>query len=296
MSLRMTVRRKRISGWAVVLLLALATPAVAAEIIEAPVITPGVPGQEGLYSLFEASPGTWSPDGAEAAYAWLRCVPGGSDVDCTPIDGACGRRYIADRPDLGSTLRIRLTVEGASGSIASTSSAETVVIEEKPYSIPPEEQLPDSCTRVTPTGPNQGEFESGTKPEPQPEPILGPPGSGIVTRFIKPFPVVRVAGSFTFRSTTITRVTVRAPRGVRIGVQCRGRGCANRRRALTAGVRQVRSLARRYRPGAVLQIRVTRPNRIGKYVRLRVRSGRAPLRIDRCLMPEMKRAVRCPAA
>ena len=287
----MKVRGKRISSWMVALLLALATPALAAEVLEPPAITPGVPGQEGLYSLFEASPGVWSPDGAETAYAWLRCVPG-SDVDCTPIDGACGRRYIADRPDLFKTLRVRLTVD-ASGSIASAVSAETVVIEEKPYSIPPEDPLPDSCTRVTPTGPKQGEFESGTQPQPQPEPILEPGGE--LTRFIKPFPVVRVAGSFTLRSTTITRVSVRAPRGVRIGVQCRGRGCAYRRRALAARVRQVRSLARRYRPGAVLQIRVTQPDRIGKYVRLRIRSGRAPLRIDRCLMPDKKRPVRCPA-
>ena len=48
------------------------------------------------------------------------------------------------------------------------------------------------------------------------------------------------------------------------------------------------------RPGAVLQIRVTKAGTIGKYTRLRIRRGRPPNRIDRCLVPGGKRPVHCP--
>lgn len=287
----MTVRRKRISSWMVALLLALATPALAAEITEVPTIRQ-VEGNRalGVFSLLEATAGDWSPAGAEAAYAWLRCDGG----VCTPIDNACSRRYLTTEADVNKTLQIRLTVDDGNGPVVARESEPTGAVTDVVYDLPEPSELPSgSCTKVTPTGPKEGEFVSGTQPEPQPEPILRPGGE--LTRFIKPFPVVRVAGSFTRRSTTITRVSVRAPRGVRIGVQCRGRGCTYRRRALSARVRQVRSLERSYRPGAVLQIRVTQPDRIGKFVRLRVRSGRAPLRIDRCLMPEKTRPVKCPA-
>ena len=44
-----------------------------------------------------------------------------------------------------------------------------------------------------------------------------------------------------------------------------------------------RFAARLLRPGAVVQIAVTKPGTIGKYMRLRIRRGRSPSRIDRCL-------------
>ena len=40
-----------------------------------------------------------------------------------------------------------------------------------------------------------------------------------------------------------------------------------------------------YRAGAILEIRVTGRARIGKFTRLRIRRGRAPARLDRCLAP-----------
>lgn len=282
---------QRIARWTLVLLMALAAPAAAAEIVAPPAITPTASDEQGLYSLLEASSGVWSPANAEPAYAWLRCDRLGGA--CTPIDGACSRRYRTGTGDLGKTLRIRLTVAEPGGAPVSAESAPTVAIEAKPYSIPID-PLPDSCVEVDRSGPNTGSFESGVQPEPQPDPAPGPAG-GLVS-FIRPFPLVRVAGRFTRRYTTITLVSVRAPRGVRIRVRCRGKGCAYRRRAMTSRLVRVRSLQGRYRPGARIVIRVTKPGQIGKYVRLRIRKGRAPLRIDRCLMPGQSRAVRCPAA
>ena len=63
------------------------------------------------------------------------------------------------------------------------------------------------------------------------------------------------------------------------------------RGAVTARTLRIRRFARRLlRPGAVVQISVTKPGAIGKYMRLRIRRGRSPSRIDRCLPPGSRRA------
>ena len=59
---------------------------------------------------------------------------------------------------------------------------------------------------------------------------------------------------------------------------------------------RVRTLQRVYQPKATIEIRVTQARKIGKYTRLRTRRGKAPLRLDRCLMPGKTRPVRCPTA
>ena len=88
------------------------------------------------------------------------------------------------------------------------------------------------------------------------------------------------------------------PNGARIEIQCRGRGCPFKklvRKARPQTVR-VRRFARRIlRPGAVVQVWVTRPGEIGKYTRLRIRKGMRPTRVDRCLMPGSKRPAPCPS-
>jgi hypothetical protein len=52
---------------------------------------------------------------------------------------------------------------------------------------------------------------------------------------------------------------------------------------------------RRLRVGAVLEVMVTRPHRIGKYTRFTVRSGAAPVRRDLCMRYGAKRPIRCRA-
>ena len=158
-------------------------------------------------------------------------------------------------------------------------------------------QTPDdggaTCVEVTPTGPGQGTFTSGGQTGPGTTPA---PDTGL--NFIDPFPVVRIAGRFRGRRTRLTRVTVNAPRGVRIRIACkpRRRGCRYRRKAISAKVLRVRSLQRTYRPGVTIEIRVTQARRIGKYTRLRTRRGKAPLRLDRCLRPGRTKPVKCPTA
>jgi hypothetical protein len=50
------------------------------------------------------------------------------------------------------------------------------------------------------------------------------------------------------------------------------------------------------RPGAMIEILVTKRGDVGKYTRFQIRDGRPPKRIDRCLRPGSKRPVRCPAS
>jgi hypothetical protein len=120
---------------------------------------------------------------------------------------------------------------------------------------------------------------------------------------ILPFPVVRIAGLWFATGVRLRLLSVEAPPGARVDVACRGRGCPARRqsRLLTSTrVENVTVTFRRFerflRAGITLEVRVSKPGQIGKYTRIRIRSGRAPSRIDSCLEPTSMRAVRCRAS
>ena len=119
-----------------------------------------------------------------------------------------------------------------------------------------------------------------------------------VAGFITPFPVVRMVGTVGERGTTIKELVIRVPAGARVEIRCRGIGCPHKARR-TGGVGlsrtlHVRRFARRtLRPGTVIQIFVTKRGAIGKYTRFRIRAGKPPSRVDRCLPPGRKRPVRC---
>jgi hypothetical protein len=57
---------------------------------------------------------------------------------------------------------------------------------------------------------------------------------------------------------------------------------------------RVRSVERRLRRGAVIEVFVTAPGRIGKYTRFTIRSNAAPARRDLCLQPGKSKPVACP--
>ena len=113
--------------------------------------------------------------------------------------------------------------------------------------------------------------------------------SGIVNRWL------------VFRGhTRVARLIVRdAPVGAAARVSCRGKGCPRRSRRLkSAGGRELRFTAflagRSLKPGAVVVVRITLADRIGKVVRYRIRRRKAPSTSIRCLMPGSKRATACP--
>ncbi len=126
-------------------------------------------------------------------------------------------------------------------------------------------------------------------------------------QLLSPFPLVRISGTLTSTGVRIRLLTVRAPSGtlVRVTVTppCRGRRRSSRRcRVLhgsaTVGRRPVigfRKLARSYRSGTVIVVLVSRADRIGKYTRFTIVRGKAPRRVDQCLLPEAARGSRCPS-
>jgi PKD repeat protein len=125
---------------------------------------------------------------------------------------------------------------------------------------------------------------------------------------LSPFPVVRMVGTVTRRGVRLRRFLVDAPSGAKVTVRCRGRRCPLRKRTRTASTHpsrrahiarwiRFRSLERRLlRVGVRINVLVTKPGTIGKYTFFRIRRARPPHRIDRCLVPGVRRPTRCPAA
>jgi hypothetical protein len=135
-----------------------------------------------------------------------------------------------------------------------------------------------------------------------------PAGAGVVQgapAMLAPFPLVRLAGVVSRRTVKVTVLSVHAPVGSRVSLSCRGRSCPVRRAALTVAakgrrtaqtVRFDRLRNRRISAGTVVEVRVTRAGRVGKYVRFTFVKGRAPKRSDRCLVPGSSRPSACPAS
>ena len=87
--------------------------------------------------------------------------------------------------------------------------------------------------------------------------------------------------------------------GARVKVICHGGGCPKKKSVVlrvASGKRsvRVRSLERRLRRGAVIEVFITAPGRIGKYTRFTIRSNAAPARRDLCLQPGKSKPVACP--
>jgi PKD repeat protein len=132
-------------------------------------------------------------------------------------------------------------------------------------------------------------------------PPTGSTGSGGTAapakpRRMRPFPIVRIAGVILPHGARVRILSVRAPRGARVSVRCSGHGCpaATEARTTATGLVRMHRFERRLLAGVKLELFVRKANRIGKYTRFVIRAGKAPTRVDRCLMPGGKRPVRCP--
>lgn len=103
---------------------------------------------------------------------------------------------------------------------------------------------------------------------------------------LDPFPVVRIVGQLTGTGARFRFLSVRAPVCTRVTTICRGNGCPFKRVTRLVGRKgaRVRPLAgKSLRAGVTLDVLVTKRDRIGKYTRFKIRRGKAPLRVDRCL-------------
>lgn len=121
-------------------------------------------------------------------------------------------------------------------------------------------------------------------------------------------PIVRMIGVAHLTGTRVSRLMISAPRDSSVVIRCRGRGCAFHRRVRktrtelsrrdAASARLVRVVGLRgrlLRPGALVTVRITAPDTIGKLTSFRIRTGKPPRRRDECLMPGSSRTVRCPS-
>ena len=129
------------------------------------------------------------------------------------------------------------------------------------------------------------------------EATITPSAGASSARFLIPFPVVGLTGRAYRTSTQVKSLAVRAPRGTLVTVRCSGRGCS--RRSQTKRVGAPRRLTfpafhRRLRVGSRLSVSARRSGYVGKYTRFRFRAGKAPARVDRCLVPGSSKPRRCP--
>lgn len=204
--------------------------------------------------------GTWSGTGRTYSYRWQRC----RGATCVFVPAATTRRYRLTAADVSRRLRIFVTATNPFGS-ATRASALTATVR--------------SAFQVKPAPEQPAKKPAKTK--------------------LKRLPArITIKGRLTATGARITAFTVRTRRGARLSVRCRdkGKGCppARARRAVRTQRFRLRSLERSFPAGVVIELRLTKRNTIGRYMRLRIRAGRVPARMDRCLKPGRRKPLRCP--
>ncbi|HWI08332.1 MAG TPA: hypothetical protein VNT54_12565, partial [Solirubrobacteraceae bacterium] len=126
--------------------------------------------------------------------------------------------------------------------------------------------------------------------------LVGSSSTG--TPLLTPFPLVRLRGRILSTGVTISLLSVRAPKGSKVTVTCRGpaRSCPRSKWTKTTGstATRVRVFERRkMRSGTILRIFVTKRGFVGKYTRFTIRRKKAPLRADSCSRANVT-PLRCP--
>ena len=281
-------------------------------------LVPGAAGQTtGLDQTVSTALGTSTPDLKVGQAPSVPTVDKVTDQTTTTADKATGQVTTTTTTATGQTTT---TVKDTSGKVVSTTTS-------------PASGAPAATTGTTaPAVPGSAATGAGTRGST----VAGSPGTTILlpsgatqvltastplpsgTRFdtvgrppppagpnvMKPFPVVRIAGTLTRSGATIRVLSARAPGGSNASARCRGRNCptiearstVRARSAQTSGRIRFRVLQRTYRAGVVLRVYVTAPGKWGKYTRFEIRKGLAPARRDLCMKPgDRRRATPCAA-
>jgi large repetitive protein len=131
------------------------------------------------------------------------------------------------------------------------------------------------------------------------------PVTAAAPTLMQPFPVVRIAGSFTSSGAKISLLTVLAPVGATVKVTCHGGGCATKSQhmVIASGAKSkagtvlvnFRRFERTLHAGAVLDVWVSNHGQIGKFTRFLIRRGKTPTRTDTCLDSAGTKPIVCPS-
>lgn len=210
-----------------------------------------------------------------ATYTWSRCT---SVTACAVISTGPQNSYTVTTADVGSQLKALVAVaNGGLPAAKETPLTAVVAAPPAPTPAPNPGPPPPTAAPATASASNARAFSS------------------VTPAFLRPFPVVRIRGFFARRGARITLLSVRGPRSAKVQVSCKGRGCPVRNLSLANADTRVHRFERFLRAGLLLQIRVTRPGRIGSYTSFLIRARRSPLRRDRCLSVKGARPINCSA-
>jgi hypothetical protein len=213
---------------------------------------------------------TWTGDPAPTAtYLWGRC-PATSNI-CPAISGATGRTYVVTAADIGSRLAVRIDLDNGGDEPVYANSAATPVVVAAPAPTPAPAPVP--------------------APAPAPVKVTVAASRAPAQQFLHPFPVVRIRGFFARTGARITLLSVRGPEKAQVSVRCVGRRCPAKSLTLPTAHVRLHRFERFLHAGIQLQIRVTRPGRIGSYTSFLIRARRPPLRTERCLTTSGKPVV-----
>lgn len=277
------------------LALGLAAPAQAVDVRTAPEIT----GEAVVGETLTAVGGSITGRADRTALTWLQCPSEGArEWSCRWLERTDSRTYVVRPVDRDRWLRVALLAwRGWDFSFkVSQPTAKVTVAAPKPAPTPPPAP-PRPTPTPTPT--------PVVTPEPVPAPAPAPPEPVAVAppalkptanepRMMRPFPTVRITGRLTSRGARLTRLAVKAPKGARIELRCRGGGCPSRKLAQATKVWRLERFERELRAGTRLTITISKPGHVAKVTRITIRKGKAPARSDRCRLPGAKRLIRCP--
>jgi hypothetical protein len=197
------------------------------------------------------------------------------------VEGSSHKRTLAALSALLLVLGL-IGVAGAQGApprhLAQATPTPTPVY---PIPTPTASPTPTPTPTATPTPFHQ------SPPPPAPAPGL-----------MKPFPTVRTAGNFNRKRTQFTRVKITGPAGVKVQGRCTqvARKCRTSKTIPANRTIRLTRLERRFKPKTSVRILVFAPGVYGKYVAIKIRKGKPPVRRDRCLKPGTRKAVACPAS